>query len=301
VNFAVWEQWTVPALAARLGCDVIHFPYNTRALWTRGAAAVTTVHDLLFLGRAPAGDRSVKDRLARAYTKLVFSLATRRSDQIISVSGTTARALRQRGIASEVVYNTVDGFVSSAGDAARRVPPRRYFLHRGGGAVHRNTGRVIDAFRLVRRSAPDVDLRIIGVPEGSDIWEVRPEEGISFLPRQTDEELATLYAGSTGVVATALAEGFGLPIIEGFALGVPVITSDRDPMREVSGGAAILVDPCEVSEIAEAMTSVLHTPELTTRMVAAGSARYEDFTSSRLAAHVQEGYRRARRDGAARR
>jgi glycosyltransferase involved in cell wall biosynthesis len=299
VNFAVWEQWVIPALARKLGCDVVHFPYNTRALWTRGTRTVTTVHDLLFLGSAPAGHRAVKDQLARAYARAVFHAATRRSDEIVSVSDTTARHLAARGIASEVVYNTVDGFVSSVGEAARPGPgpSRRYFLHRGGDAAHRNTGRVIDAFRVVRRTYPDVELRVVGVPGGARTWEVRPDEGITFLPRQTDAELATLYSGSACVVATALAEGFGLPIIEAFAFGTPVITSDRDPMREVSGGAALLVDPVEVGAIAEAMVSVLHAPDLATRMVDAGSARYEHFTAPPVAARMVEIYKRARRGG----
>jgi glycosyltransferase involved in cell wall biosynthesis len=63
-------------------------------------------------------------------------------------------------------------------------------------------------------------------------------------------------------------------------------------MREVSGGAALLVDPCEVTEIAEAMTSVLHAPDLSARMVAAGSARYGDFTSPRVAGRMLDVYRR---------
>jgi glycosyltransferase involved in cell wall biosynthesis len=127
------------------------------------------------------------------------------------------------------------------------------------------------------------------------MWEVRPDEGITFLPRQTDAELATLYSGSACVVATALAEGFGLPIIEAFAFGTPVITSDRDPMREVSGGAALLVDPVEVGAIAEAMVSVLDAPELASRLVFAGTARYEDFTAPPMADRMLEIYKRAGR------
>ena len=88
------------------------------------------------------------------------------------------------------------------------------------------------------------------------------DSGISFMPYLSEQALARLYAKSKVVVVTSLREGFGLPIIESFGFGVPVITSNVDPMREVAGCAAVLVDPTNVSEIGDAMRSILSDPEL---------------------------------------
>ena len=293
-NLILWEQHAVPALARRLGCDVIHFPYNTRALSTRGLPAVTTVHDLLFLEPGAAAGVSPKERVAYAYARWTFRYASLRSHALVSVSETTARVLEQRGVRSSVVHNTVDGFAAALpADRPAAAPGRRYVLHRGGLAPHRNTGRVLEAFRAVRREHPDVDLRVIGVPEGAAPWPVGPDDGVTFLPRQTDAELAALYAGSACVLATSLEEGFGLPIIEGFVFGAPVVTADRDPMREVAWGAAVLVDPTEADQIAGALCRVLADPALAASLRERGTERYRDFTAEQVARGMSEVYRAA--------
>ncbi len=289
-NFAIWEQVTIPRLARRLACDVVHFPYNTKALYTFGIPAVTTVHDLLFL-RDPVSVRRPKDYLASRYSRLVFRIGSRRADAVVSVSRTTQRALREVGVQACTVYNTVDGFTSEFMPAHRPVSARRYILHRGGYLAHRNTGRVIDAFRLARPQIGDVALKIIGAPLGAERWNAQGDDGIQFLPRVSDQELAELYAGTACVVATSLEEGFGLPIIEGFGFGAPVITSNIDPMREIGADAALLVDPTSVPAIAEAMTSILCDGALAAALVSRGRDRMQVFSSGHVAEQMAAVYR----------
>lgn len=291
-NFIVWEQVLIPGLARRLSCDVIHFPYNTKALFTRGIRSVTTVHDVLFLKEhVPA--TKFKDYVAAKYAKHVFEHGTRRSDAIVSVSDTTRSALSSMGVRSRTVYNTIDGFVAAfvPPGGERRSPP--YMLHRGGYLAHRNTGRVIDAFREARGALPGVGLKIIGAPEGAARWRTQDDGAIEFLPRVSDRELAELYAGSACVVATSLQEGFGLPIIEGFGFGAPVITSNVNPMMEVAGDAALLVDPRSVPEIARAMVSAVSDAALARTLVARGRERLTVFGSERVAERMLEVYRGA--------
>jgi glycosyltransferase involved in cell wall biosynthesis len=289
-HFPLWEQVMIPRLARRLGCDVIHSPYNTRALFTGGIRSVVTVHDLMFLEEhVPLS--SPKAFVTMKYMKYVFRYATRKSQLIVSISETTRRALLARGIESRTVYNTTDGFLAEVGPVDK--PPqggRPYLMHRGGYQEHRNTGRVIEAFRRLRQDLPDVALRIIGAPDGAGVWRVREDEGIEFLPRISDRELGELYAGSAAVLATSLQEGFGAPIIEGFGFGAPVITSRRDPMMEVAGGASLLVDPTSVEEIAAAMRSILGDPALARDLVARGRERLKAFGGDRLARQLLEVY-----------
>lgn len=288
-NFIAWEQFVVPRLARRLSCDVIHFPYNTKALGTYSIPAVTTVHDVLFL-KDKVSVRAPKDYIAARYARMMFQIATRRSAAIISVSRTTEKALLGLGVASRTVYNTVDGFTAKFRPEIKATEGRPYLLHRGGYLPHRNTLRVIQAFQEMRAALGGIDLKIIGAPLGAERWQTQGETSIQFLPRMTDQELAMLYAGSACVVATSLEEGFCLPIIEGFGFGVPVITSNVDPMREIAGDAAILVDPTSVAEIGHAMTSVVADTALARSLVERGRDRMQEFSSVRVAEQMIEVY-----------
>ncbi len=290
-NFIVWEQLMIPVLARRLGCNGIHFPYNTRAFFTLGLPSVTTVHDLLFLTERTSL-RNFKAFAMSVYSRVVFQGATRRSHALISVSDTTRRFLAQHGLQSTTVYNSVDGFLETIG-SANAAPRMPFLLHRGGYQAHRNSARVIEAFRRVRASYPDVELVILGAPRGADLWGRPGDAGIHFLPRVSDEELVGLYRRCRGVIATSLQEGFGLPIIEGFGFGVPVVTSRLDPMREVAGDAALLVDPYDIAEIAAAMLSLIEEPDRFRMLVARGSARREVFASQRVAEQMVQIYRSA--------
>lgn len=288
-NFVIWEQFIVPRLARRLLCDVIHFPYNTKSLNTYSIPAVTTVHDILFLNDK-VSMRIPKDYIAARYAKLIFQTATRRSAAIISVSKTTERALLGLGVKSRTVYNTVDGFTAKFKPGVKAIEGRPYFLHRGGYSSHRNTLRVIQAFQETHAALGDVDLKIIGAPLGVERWQTQGDPSIQFLPRVTDQELATLYSESACVVATSLEEGFCLPIIEGFGFGVPVITSNVDPMREIAGAAAILVNPASVAEIGRAMASVVTDATLARSLVERGHNRMREFSSVRVAEQMIEVY-----------
>jgi glycosyltransferase involved in cell wall biosynthesis len=287
-NFAVWEQIHIPGLARKLGCGVIHFPYNTRALFVRGACSVTTVHDLLFLSNPrPFGD--LKSYLAQQYARFVFWTATAKSSALISVSNTTCAALTTLGYEATVVYNTVDGFLENA-----RVAPsskaRQFFLHRGGYAPHRNTARVIEAFRLAQHQFPEIELKIVGAPDGAAFWNISRDPKIDFLPRLSDAELGKLYSDAIAVVATSLQEGFGLPIIEAFGFNTPVITSNVDPMREIAADAAILVNPFSSTEIASAMTTIANDPVRAETLVREGRIRLKDFSSARVGEQILSVY-----------
>jgi glycosyltransferase involved in cell wall biosynthesis len=287
-NFVIWEQVIIPRLARKLDCRLIHFPYNTRALWTGGIRTVTTVHDVIFLtDTVPL--RRFKPWLIAQYAKQVFRMATGRSDVVISVSDTTRAALAGLGLQATTIYNTIDGFRSEL-KSPPLVAPQPYFLHRGGYLPHRNTERVIQAFRRVRKRLPNFELRIVGAPDGAVQWGTSDDSSIHYLPRLSDAELAACYAGSACVVAASLQEGFGLPVIEGFGFDTPVITSDLEPMREIAGNAALLVDPYDVAALEEAMVSVVTNHSLAMCLREKGRIRLVDFSSTRVADQMIDVY-----------
>jgi glycosyltransferase involved in cell wall biosynthesis len=93
-------------------------------------------------------------------------------------------------------------------------------------------------------------------------------------------------------VYPSLSEGFGVPILEATALAVPVITSDRDPMRELAGEASILVDPEDTNAIAGAMTTLLRNQDGYRRLADQARSRAEPFRPRRIAEQMAELYLR---------
>jgi glycosyltransferase involved in cell wall biosynthesis len=113
---------------------------------------------------------------------------------------------------------------------------------------------------------------------------------LGFVP---PDDLDALYTGAVAVVYPSLAEGFGLPVLEAMAHGVPVVTSAGKATEEVAGDAALLVDPLDVDAIAGAMERVLDDRELAFSLGAAAKERAASFTWQRSAELVAAVYAEA--------
>lgn len=110
---------------------------------------------------------------------------------------------------------------------------------------------------------------------------------LDYLPRQ---DVMALLQSATALIFPSLYEGFGLPVIEAFAAGCPVITSNTTSLPEVAGDAAWLIDPTDSKEIAEAMLDVLENRSLREQRIEAGLARARTFTWEACAARTLDVY-----------
>jgi len=289
-NLLLWEQLALPRLARKVGADLIHSPANTRPLFRFGARGVVTLHDLIF-DRQQALEGSISEIVYRLYCKLCLRVLVHSGDGIVSVSRTTADdLLTQHKRASTVIYNSASGFARSVASGAAA---GRYFLHRGGTAPHRNTSLVASAFIDSGLAAQGVELRVFGLSDDSAFARSLDAPGIRLLPKLSDAELAAEYRGAIAVLALSLEEGFGLPIIEAFALGSAVITSDRAPMNEIAGGAGLLVDPTDRAAIRSALQQLHHDDDLRRQLVDAGKRRAVDFDHPTIAAQWSALYQTA--------
>ncbi len=108
-----------------------------------------------------------------------------------------------------------------------------------------------------------------------------------------DKDRQAVYAGARLLVLPSFNEGFGLPVAEAMSLGVPVVASNRGSLPEVSGGAALLVDPEDTCEIGRAIERVLFDHDLARRMAEDGLRQAARFTWPRAAELTRAAYERA--------
>jgi glycosyltransferase involved in cell wall biosynthesis len=132
----------------------------------------------------------------------------------------------------------------------------------------KNLARAIEAAQRL-----GVELRVVGARGWGGVEASGP--GVAWIGFAGDEELARLYRGARCVVYPSLYEGFGIPVIEAMACGAPVVTSRGGATEEVAGGAAVLVDPEDVTSIAHGMEEAVARRD---ELRAAGVARARAYS-----------------------
>jgi glycosyltransferase involved in cell wall biosynthesis len=231
---AVWYPF---ALGRRRDADVLHCP-TYRGPLRPGLPLVVTVHDLAVLRHPDAFNRWTRTYSPRAVPRVLA--AARR---IIAVSEFTRQELMELLRIPEqkihVVPNGVEDTFTADGPAA----DGEYVLAVGTLEPRKNLPRLIEAARRNH-----VELRVVGARGWGGV-EVAGN-GVRWLGEIDDAQLARLYRGALCVAYPSLYEGFGIPVLEAMACGVPVVTSRGTAMEEVADGAAVLVDPRDPADLA---------------------------------------------------
>jgi glycosyltransferase involved in cell wall biosynthesis len=264
-----------------------------------GQALVVTVHDLAFEAY-PDAFPSTWRRLYRAGAKA----AVRRADAIVVPSHATAGALR--GFAdldpAKVHVTPLAASLPATTDEpeaalARLGVPRPYLLFVG---TLEPRKQVVTLIRAYRQVAPDVPHAL--VLAGQDGWLVDETERelartgpgtIVRLGGVDDADLDALYRGADAFAYPSAYEGFGLPVLEAMARGVPVVTSDTLALSELAADAALIVPVGEVAELAEAIARVLTEPALAADLRARGAARAAGYSWASTARATLDVYRDA--------
>lgn len=163
---------------------------------------------------------------------------------------------------------------------------------------HKNVDSLISAYDLMRRGHPErtEKLVIVGWPtfKYERTYALARESAFSkdivFIEHVEQEDINMVYCAAELFVFPSLNEGFGLPVIEAFASGTPVVTSDVTSLPEVAGDAALVVRPLDVSAVAQAMQRILGDPLLRADLVERGKKRAAEFTWEKTAAQTTELY-----------
>lgn len=169
--------------------------------------------------------------------------------------------------------------------------PSRYVLYLGTIEPRKNIKGLVRAFNILKEKIgfEDVELIIIG-KKGWKFKEILSEiesspfkSMIRYLGHIPDEERALYYSGATIFVYPSFFEGFGSPVLEAMSYGVPVITSTNSSLPSVSGGAGLLIDPYNISDLAEAMTTLMSDSVIHARMSKMGLERSSLYNWNKVA------------------
>jgi glycosyltransferase involved in cell wall biosynthesis len=283
--------------------DVFH-SVNAAVLPQRKGRRVVTVHDLTCL-HFPQFHPWTRRTLFR----LGIRRAARLADAIIVPSSATKSDLVARFPATEPKIHVIpeahgEQFLPLSPTATTRVigqyglQYRDYLLFAGNVEPRKNLLAVIEAYNRLRRRVGSAPCLAIAGGEG---WKNRPIHhaaaaspfagDIRFLGRVTDAELPALMNGALAFVYPSLYEGFGLPPLEAMACGTPVITSNRSSLPEVVGAAALLVDPGDTGELADAMARIVDDEPLREDLRERGLKQAQSFSwdeTARMTVRVYE-------------
>jgi glycosyltransferase involved in cell wall biosynthesis len=283
----VEKKTLLPLLCGAFMRPNLFHALNQRADRRLGRRVITTFHDLFVL----TGEYSTAEFRSR-FAKQA-RLAERNSDMIIAVSQFTANQVHELlGVQPSRIR------VISHGAHPPALLPRaeeKMILSVGAIQLRKNTARLVAAFE----SLPS-DWRLVlagaasgfGAREILDRIEASPaHDRIRVAGYVSSDELERLYARAAVFAFPSLDEGFGIPVLEAMAHGLPVVTSNRSALPEVAGEAALLVDPTDVSSIAAALSDLIAYPERRHLLAQAGLARAQSFPWHRAVTETYAVYR----------
>lgn len=293
-RLAAWQSVGCARQAARDGVQVVHATAPIGPLRV-ARPVVMTIHD------ATTVTMPVQVGPADRLFQRVFAVdAARRADAILTPThAAAADVIEHYGVPAPrvcvVPLGVGEAFRRTTADTATYVRAiygldRPYVLYVGADAPRKNLRRLVQA-KAVERRLDDLDLVLAG-PRGHHDAELdglaramglqRPLRRLVDVPSGL---MPGLYAGAACVAYVSLCEGFGLPIVEAMAAGAPVVTSNCSSMPEVAGDAALLVDPTDVTAIADAIGRAVYDGALAERLRHLGRRRSATFaweTTARL-------------------
>jgi glycosyltransferase involved in cell wall biosynthesis len=276
-------------------CDVVH-SQSPLLIPSTHAAQVVTVHDLDFL-RHPD---HMSAEIRRDYPTLARSHAARADAVIVSSQYAAGEVTRELQIDPGRVHVCPPGPPSWAAQVRQRRQgaPKKHLLFMGTLSLRKNVGTLLEAYarvRSVRDAAPPLVLAGHRTPASAP-WEARCEQPplkshVVITGYVDDAQKIDLYTHAAMLVLPSYEEGFGLPVLEAMACGVPVIVSSRGSLPEVAGAAATPIDPDDVEGFAAAIQRALDEDQ--SAAIERGLARAATYSWPACAAAARAAYRAA--------
>lgn len=305
-----WEQIALPNAALKEGCDVLHCTSNTGPLFSK-TPLITTLHDIIYLESISIFKKQGTwyQKLGNMYRRWFVPGVIKKSKRVITVSNYEKHRIdKYFGFNDNrllAIYNGVGEHFKKVTDEIllssvkeKYELPEKFFFFLGNTDPKKNTKGVLEAFgdfnthypsqyKLVMLDYDETELQKLLVQIG------RPElrELIHLLGYVKNENLPAVISQCEVFLYPSLRESFGIPILEGMACGVPVITSNTSSMPEIAGDdAALIVDPHKPLEISLALQTLVANKALAALLSEKGIARAKHFSWKAMSQNVLELY-----------
>jgi glycosyltransferase involved in cell wall biosynthesis len=298
----LWQYTNHPKLQHFTGeFDIYHCTHHLMPP-TKNKPRILTIYDLR---RYKMPELYQKSKLH------LFESALKRADHIIAISEATKKDICE---VFKIPDEKVDIIYMAASDTFKPVPEsekgkikkqlseeigtqlENYLVVFSSPDKRKNIPRIIEAFLLAQGHLPDnFKLVVVGnLPNDNEIFKSITFSGAAnnVIITGPVEKIQNLLCGAKGLVFASLYEGFGIPILEAFACGVPVITSGCSSMPEVAGDAALYVEPYSVDSIAQAIVKVCVEVETRERLINSGLRRHQEFSWQKTAEKTVKVYKK---------
>jgi glycosyltransferase involved in cell wall biosynthesis len=292
----LWDHWALPRQLAKLRPDVVWFPHNVSSLGLTRPTVVSVMDMLYFpLPEFPQREYAWLDT---CYMRAFIPRSLRCANRVMAISNCTAhditRLLSIQAKKIQTIYLAPGReFQPLAEPQSRAVRTtygldRPFFFYAGTLSARKNVRLLIEAFGRVQHDLPH-DLVITGgtwlidVPFDDLLRKHGIAGRVKRLGTVSKDDLVALYNAAEAFVFPSLYEGFGIPPLEAFACGCPVICSNATSLPEVVGDAALLFDPHDAQALAAHLKAVVSDAGLRERLRQAGFERVREFSYTRTA------------------
>ena len=305
VLWFLWLEFVIPRILRKYKADIFFSPDGFLSLRTK-VRSIPVIHDISFEHRP-------KDLpfWPRVYYNFFFPRFVRKAYRICTVSHYSQKdIIKTYGVARpviRVVYNGVNEAYKPITDNEIQTVRRQYsdglpyFLYVGSLHPRKNVDNLLKGYhQFIERTGLDVKMVVVGErmwtspnPSSTSPNPLLRKEGASnsgmdivYTGRLEPEELCRVMGGALALTFVPWYEGFGIPVVEAMAAGVPVLTSNVTSLPEVGGNAVIYASPGSVDEIAQGMERLATDPVLRSKLIAAGLERCKLFTWDKTARKV---------------
>lgn len=280
-SYPLWEQVKLPRIASQLGLDLLHCTNNTSPLFSK-VPIVLTLHDTIFLDSIEIFDLKIPlyQSWGNLYRKFIVSNSIKKVKKVVSISDYEKNLIMNRFSKDKEkitrIYTCVgDEFFVEYDNIKQKMIRDKYnikedfLLFLGNFHPRKNMLGVVRGFdRFKKKNPSGLKLLITNISENEFI-EFCNKHSINtnihdyYLPGYLcRNDMLVFYFMSKILLYPSIREGFGLPVLEAFSMGVPVITSTLSSLPEIAGKGALLVDPYSDEEISSAISKLISDKEL---------------------------------------
>jgi glycosyltransferase involved in cell wall biosynthesis len=300
--YRVHHQWRLPRLLRKGEYDLFHSP-DFMYPFLCPLPVVSTIYDLIPLVHPEYLQKALKVRVLPLFRFLVRSTA-HKSARVITISECSKsdilRILGPHPDSVDIVLAANTLVPSGSAMPEFGLQTGKYLLYVGRHDPYKGLGLLLDAFaRAIALGLPEgIQLVVAGqkdarYPYDGTVRERGLQDRVLFLDYVSREHLSALYAHALGLVFPSLYEGFGLPLLDAMAHGIPVLSSDRASLPEVGGDAVLYVDPEQTESFASTLKTFVENGSLRDTLIKKGEQRLQLFSWKRAAETTVETYRKA--------